>query len=372
MSKRTLFYATERDVFEALTAFARKFPNDVLFELARKRGILLSEDEDRESLIEYMSLLPHDYNDFEALIEALNVNARQEKVTSITIPKNINRETLSQTIREVFQKRSPYGEVFNMTSLGNKLEVKVEYTEMDLSKTRLRQRIEKDATIELETSGSETHIRRPSNEKTNEIVNELIAALEAKTNSPLDRQTISLAGVADSAKLSKFFTDLITNVEGTEVKDVTLINVDSLEGRLRPDIETEDTNDVAMSDIDKKMLSYVRKVVIDGKGLLYSEEYDHLSKQGFYISRISWIAEEIEGERRRIEFEALFENAKNSTGFSYSVKGFHKKLEDDKHSISRYPLSATDKTHYFEEIEKSAKKSFEAIADLDVETEPDA
>ena len=359
MKSKSTLYATDRDIYEALMSKQKKFSKDLLIELISDRGILVSQDLSREQLIDYLSYLPHDYNDFNYLADLLIVNSRQERLSSTTVNDSISNATVSEVVREIADKRSKLGETFEVTSESeNRTVVKIDYTEMDLSKTRLRQKQEKTAYIEVirDEDGS-TKIRKPANDRIDKIVKELVKQVEIKQDTKIERIEITLNGIVDSSKRTKFFTEMIKQIEDVRLSDVTIVKVDRLESPEFSDEELDEDDE----EVAQRMLGQVKTIAMNGEGLLHSEEYQHLLAQGFYIYSIVWQADEVRAEGCRIEFEAFFNDSSNCTDFRYSVKGIYRRKDEDSFNVSKRPPDESDKQKYLSAIEKAAQKSMADI-----------
>ncbi len=356
MKNKSTLYATDRDIYEALVSKQKKFNIELLIELIRDRGILVSNELTREQLIDYLSFLPHDYNDFNYLADLLIVNSRQEKLSSTSINNNISRDEITEVIKSISDERSQLGENYEITAESEvKTVIKIDYTEMDLSKTRLRQKQEKTAYIEIikEEDGN-TKIRKPANDKMTGIVNEIVKRVEIIKDEKIENINISLKGIEDSKKRTKFFTDMIRQIPDVRLSDVTIVKVDRVE---TPDTIEDDTDDEDSEEIAQRFLGQVKTIAMNGEGLLYSEEYQHLLSQGFYIYSIVWQAEEEKDEGDRIEFEASFGNSSDCTDFRYAVKGIYHWKNEDSFNVSKLPPNEITNQKYLALIEASAKKS---------------
>ena len=75
----------------------------------------------------------------------------------------------------------------------------------------------------------------------------------------------------------------------------------------------------------EEMLYIVEHVVLNGKMLMASPEYQQLTEKGFYVTSITWVAQQNHGPHNRIEFEAGFEHPKQGKAFRYNVRGLYRK-----------------------------------------------
>lgn len=359
MNNTTNFYATDRDLFEALTSKKKKITNELLHELCHDRGIILSQEETRESIIEYLSILPFDYNDFDHIMRLIAANSRSEKITYDDLPVVITNEEVKNVVDSVSEKRSLYEENYSVVvESQDRTVIKVKYTEMDYSMTRLRQRTEKEAFIEITKENGITKVRRPANERTNEIVSDILKKLKEEEKNNVDNITISLQGVSDPKTRTKFFTDLISTSAELQLSDVTYIKVDKIRESLVQ--ESDDEDDEENEIVAQQLLGHVRKAALDGEGLLYSPEFQHLSIQGFFISSIVWQSVERKNDPLKIEFEASFGNPVEGKEFTYNTKCYFK-AKDGKFTTTRRQFEDHEKGKYFKIIESKAMSTMMEI-----------
>ncbi len=355
MNNSTNFYATDRDLFEALTSKKKKITTEILHELCYDRGIILSQEDDRESIIEYISTLQHDYNDFDHIMRLIAANSRSEKITYDDIPIDIPNDEIKSIIDFVSGKRSQNEEKYSVVvESKDRTVVKVDYTEMDYSMTRLRQRTEKDAYIEITKENGITKFRRPANERVDEIMSAIFKQLDDEKKTTIEKTSISLQGISDPNKRTKFFTDLISKSTELALSDVTSIKVDKL-GEQTPN-KDEEEDDAEREIVTQKMLGHVRKAALDGEGLLYSPEFQHLSSQGFFISSIVWQATEKVKDPLKIEFEASFGNPIEGKDFRYNAKCYFR-AKEGKYTSTRRQFEDHEKTKYFKIIEETAMRT---------------
>lgn len=361
MINNSNYYATDRDIFEALSSKKKKFSKELLIELCHDRGILVSDTMSRESLIEYVSTLPHDYHDFDYLCKLVLPNHKAEKITYDNIPVTVKIEDIKTNVDSVSVKRESYGENFTVVSESeNKTIIKVEYTEMDYSMTRLRQRKPKEAFIEVINEDGATKIRRPANERVDKIVSEIISNVKDDDGNEVKKDNIDLSNIHDSYIRTKFFTDLISDLDDMYLHDVKYIKVDNLKTNIVEVSEDNISDDNEEAIIEQEFLGYVKKAALDGEGLLQSEEYQSLIDSGFFISSIVWQSIEDKVDGKKIEFEAAFDNSSTCTGFKYNARGSYN-FNDGKFTITKRPFKEHEKAKYFKIIEKKAKELMDEI-----------
>ncbi|RYF36434.1 MAG: hypothetical protein EOO38_27685 [Cytophagaceae bacterium] len=87
------------------------------------------------------------------------------------------------------------------------------------------------------------------------------------------------------------------------------------------DLELDDDDDTAEKDVAKsEMINLVKNVALTGNDLLVSKQYKQMEEDGFFITAIKWEATQTVHPFDKAEFEALFENAQEGTGFQYRAR----------------------------------------------------
>lgn len=158
-----LLFLNDRDIFDGLMSAKQQITPKMLREFFLEKGIFLSGQVSREKLIHYISVLNLDYHDVQFLVEQLTPPSRKEKVRFVDLECSATKLEMRDFVNEVKNDRTDsYNESYQPQIIGdeNRVVVNVEYDEIDLSKTRLRQRRPKEATVELEAlDGDKVRIR---------------------------------------------------------------------------------------------------------------------------------------------------------------------------------------------------------------------
>ncbi|RWU04123.1 hypothetical protein DWB63_08950 [Pseudodesulfovibrio sp. S3] len=245
-----------------------------------------------------------------------------------------------------------------MAIIDNKVIIDVQYTEIDRSMTRLRQRTHKEAKIEIEIVDGKTKIRHPANDRVHDIVDTIIDKIEQQKTGPMEKESLDFSGIPSHEIRSDFFKRLISSIEGYKLHGVTKINVNHAD-------TTNTTDDDASSDDDysaaeQELVGIVENAILKGESLLSSKEFQSLAQSGFYITSIRWTAEKQSTPRSKLEFEAQFHNAKDCTHFRYNVLGVYTGL-DQGYTQNRKQLKPHEKTQYLRLIENTAQRVYSSI-----------
>jgi len=353
MKNKGIFYATEKDIFDALSSKKKKITKELLLDLCNQRGIVLSNEEDRDDIIEYLAMLPFSFNSLSEITALIRTFSRAEKTTSSEITSPLSVAEISQVVSALKRDREPNGEVYSVISESKERTiVKVAYSVIDLGMTRLRQRVDREDIIEFVNEAGKTKIRRPANDKMGEIASAFVSEYRRRAEKPVVQETISLAGVQDSKLRTFFFVELVTKMTNLTLSDVTHVRVSILGDHSEPSDDDEPDNEEA----EEVMIGYVKRAALDGVGLLYSEEYQDLSAKGFYISEIRWNAIEKDGDKNKIRFEASFADPEQCSEFLYNALGYYKST-DEGFAKTKMTLPLDQKNNMLKAIEESAKKA---------------
>lgn len=358
--KNTLMYcATDNEIYEVLMSSKQKITEAVVLELAKDRGVFYSSRDSRETLVEMLSLLPHDYHDLSIILDHREHAGRAEKITSVTLNAVLSIDDIKEVSKE-YKEQSPQDEkVLTHQSGTNQYVVKVQYSEIDHSKTRLIQRKLKEADIEFIVEGEKTTIRMPANEKAKQIFNGLKNRLDSRKKADIPTAMIELSEFGTAEPRTSFFTSLISSLPGFKLDNVTSVKVEPINKNGDDDaLDLEDDQDKEQA--KQEALALVKKVALAGESLLASDEYQALQRKGFFITSIIWRAKQTTIPYPIVEFEAAFEEPHAGKGFKYSVRGALNFVEGEYTKTLR-PISNEDKQKFLSLIERT---SASVIADL--------
>lgn len=369
------FYATYRDIRDALLSSKLRVSKEFLFDFLSCRGVLISGSATREELIETVASLTHGYRDFEEIYTQLEVVPRPERTTYRVLKTPINTTKLQSAVQAIRGIRQDHHEAINVIVVeGGATKIKVEYTELDHGKTLLRQRRAREAEIEVYKVGQEIRLRYPANERLEEIVNSLIESMQKDEKAPIKQEIIDLSAF-DKEHRTLFFKSLLSNLDGYEFSDVIKVAVDneidhiefSEEGgdMSEPELDDDQASEEEGSDaaeiraeVAAGVKSFLKSAALDGTGVLHSKELQQFLESGFFISRVIWQATQKIKNGHKIEIEAMLENPSKGTGFRYSVKGYYPCKKDGSHTLTRRQADETRKKSVLAVIEDAAMKAF--------------
>lgn len=359
-----LLFLNDRDIHDGLTSAKQQITTKMLREFFLDKGIFLPGKLSREKLINYISMLNLDYHDVQFLVEQLTPPSRKEKVRFIDLDCEANKAELREIVNGVKESRTDsYSESYQPQIIGdeNRVVVNVEYDEIDLSKTRLRQRKHKEATIELEAlEDNKVRIRFPDNSRAEDIATALQKSLRESKNVTELATAIDLSEIFSSRHRTEFFIKIISFMKEMTLANVTKVSVES---RLPNSYALTEEDDSEEEAIDEEVVKgIVNKAVLSGSSVLASETYQELTKNNFYIYKLGWQMIERKANGNKLEFEAYFSDAPDCKKFSCQVVGVYRPRNSD-FTVSRKRLTVEENKKYFSTLETAASKSFEEIVE---------
>lgn len=365
MSKDNILYcATDKEIYDVLMSSRQRINSAVIRELAKDRGIFYSPKDTRETLVHNLSLLPHDYHDLNYILEQRGHTGRAEKLTSVVLNAALTIEEIKDVAKSYTSESPPDEKITTCQKGTDQYVVNVKYSEMDYSKTRLVQRIPKEAGIEFYIADDKTVIRMPSNAKAKEIVGHLKERLDGKKKINIPIEMIEMSETATALQKTQFFTSLISKLEDFKLDNVTSVKVETIKKWLSED-EFELEDDQNEEQAKQEAIALVKNVALRGESLLFSEEYQSLQNKGFFITSIIWRSKRTTIPYYIVEFEAAFEEPEVGKGFKYSVRGVLN-LIDGEYTKTLRPIEAEDKQAYLSLIERTASKVMAEIHSVDV------
>jgi hypothetical protein len=371
------FYATYRDIRDALLSSKQRISKEFLFDFLSCRGVLVSGASSREELIETLASLTHGYSDFEEIYNQLEVVPRPERTTSRVIETSVDSTKLQAAIEAIRTKRRDHHEAINLiVAEGGATKIKVEYTELDHGKTLLRQRRTKEAEVEVYKAGKQIRLRYPANERLENIVDSLIESMQKDVKDLIKQEFVDLSSF-DKEHRTLFFKSLITSLNGFEFSDVIKVavdnEIDTVEFSEEADFSEEDADDKhAPSDdaadvaefraeVAAGVKSFLKSAALDGTGVLHSKELQQFLQSGFFISRVIWQSTQNVKNGFKVEIEAMLENPSKGTGFRYSIKGYYPCKKNGSHTLTRRQASDVVKKPVLAVVEDAAMKAFREL-----------
>jgi hypothetical protein len=353
MEYKSVFYPTEMDLYDALYSNTQKVTLNYLLELARDRGIVLSPEEDREYLTRYISLLNYDYFEFKGVSNQVARSSHNDKISSEVIKEHVSTENITEAFKILKQYRSQKQEKYQMTQVDqNTVRIGIKYDEIDHSKTKLIQKIANEASVDIITNETNVKLRYTASSRAVEVKDSIVECFEKIKEKKINPIVITFEGISDTNLRTRFFTELISDIKGYNLENVSKLKLSS-----RDSLSIEEQEEI--EDLEDEIVSFIRKVSYDGNHLLNSPEYKQLEKIGYFITCIRWILIERGKNPNKVEIEALFDHPEKGTGYKYSIRGIYR-AKDGYYTHLR-PAKPEEEKIVLSKIEASSNKIFNNI-----------
>ncbi|MDO9332713.1 MAG: hypothetical protein Q7U27_28815 [Pseudomonas sp.] len=344
--------ASDNDIYDLLISGKQRMTAAVLREFIRDRGIFCSSEDSRDELSDYISMLPHGFHDVEAIIDKREPGPRREKTTSIRFDAEIPVEDIKAAVESYMKGIGPKESVTHRPKKDGGFAVKVEYDEFNHGKTKLLQREKHEAKIDFIIENGKTVVRLPATDKAKRVVAAIKDCVEQRRKSVIKEERVELEGLTTPELRSKFFTRLISNLDGFKLRNVMNLKVSSHRSNDDEDASF-DLDEEAESDASMEMFAVVHSMALSGQNLVQSAEYKELTKRGFYITSISWRSEQVINPPDIVQYEAGFEDKKKCSGFRYGIQGVFK-AHKGSHRKTITSVEAQDRARYFSLLETTA------------------
>lgn len=323
--KHPLLAATDKEIYDLIYSSKKRITEGVLHRAARERGVFFGSATTRGDLAEYISMTTHDLQDVVDLVKDAEPGTRRERTSSLTVKMKLNASEIREAIREYADTDGKSDKVTVPHKTSDSMIATVAYSEFDLSRTTLAQRHERVATLDFKIEDGGVVIRFPGSDKGRELVEILIEKLESKKKTSIPQEHVAVEDLSPGDR-TRFFVNLVRKMDGFRLDTVTKLKVSS-KMMETDDLDSDDDDDAAEhEEAEKAMTSLVENVALSGNDLLASKQYKQMEEDGFFITAIKWKATQTVHPFDKVEFEALFENANQGTGFQYRAR--HSRISD--------------------------------------------
>lgn len=363
MRPRSKYFADDKDIFDLLMSQKRKLNDEMLRRFLRERGIIVGPNAERVELAQYMSRLPLGWPDLHTLLDRVgSVTHRAPKTTSEAVAVSVDEmESAAQAIRtERTERRAEEYKITRRPDGG--LEISIDYSVLDTTKNRLRQRSEQHATISIEpaTGSSGVRIRYPEEERGREVAEAIILRALGDPKE-LVRDTISLDG-CDATQRTRFFELLMTAMEGFTLRTVTQTRFRRLDDATADsELDGESDSLKLPGEDDPESDSRILRVQLDGAGVFSSEQFQQLKKSGFFVSSVVWRSRMDGGDGLDAEFDAGFVVGDTGTAFTYRLRGVFRRNEHGEHQRTRENPSDSERQKFLRLLEDAAGAAQDSV-----------
>lgn len=377
LAVRPLFYASYRDVYDALNSSRQRVGTEFLLDFLRARGIILSPQTSRPELVEAVASYAYESADLDEICDQLEIHSRGDRVTHTSLSASVEPDDVRAALDAVKQARAGYNEVLDFKREEGRIEITVQYYEIDEGRTLLRQSRPKEAKIEFMSTGDGMRVRYPGAERVGDIASALMGEI-SKAAPGLSQSSIDLSGL-NKLQRTKFFQLLIQKLDGFRTVDVNKVNVDrdAAAPVFAPDMEDDGADEVAVDaaqeEVSEEVTYVLKRCSLSGSGILHARELRRFLESDFFISRIVWEAQPRlrKNALPKAEFEALLEDPAQGLGFKYTVRGVYsrKRNKKDFASTKRRPKEV-EREGLLDLVELAAQQAYaEVLAEMAGESE---
>ncbi len=355
---KSIYFANDKSIFDALQS--KSVTSKILEDFLSKKGIFLSSLDAKKDIVFYISRIIFDYYDYIFITEILEKSNQREKMTNCSFSEGIEQIDVTSACQNFQASEHSFDEI-KVVKDGDKVFVEVKDTEVDFSKTELKQKSKKTYKFEFQVTDSSIDVRYSSNEKSQEILEQIFNTISDLKGEIIEPQKISLQSITSSKYRNQFFINLINSLPNHRLRNVTKIDIKHNSNDLDTPLEFEGNESYLDGESDEIPPGFIDKVSLMGIGVLESSEFIQLNEKGFFISKINWTAiDQSNSEGDMFEFEAEFGNPASCTNFEYIVKGVYR-FNGETHGKTRKTLSADESNKKLKLVEEAAKNVYEEI-----------
>ena len=350
--KGSMFYKHDKDISDALkqkTPSKNKLQNHL-----KNRGLLLSTEDTKEDIAEYIAPWFTSYFDQKFIVEEKGGGNTQKKYNNVEIDSEYDNNDLKDILKSI-KRDKDLDMNFTVTSYENSTIIEDSYTEPDFTKNTLSQNIPKTAEIEIiKTSEGKTLIRSNNDEYAKKISSIIRNKLREKNPESYKEFVIDFSAITDSTIRTEFFFNLTKNVQGYKTTDMKSVAVDKIDSAESYEYGSEEGKE----DEDDRTLGYIKRVMLNGGSVHQSPELMSLLDKGFYITRIEWTMESNLTSGEKLDFYAEFRDTDNCSDFMYAIQKVYTRKQDGNFTVTGKSPSTMDNKVILPNIESSAKEAF--------------
>lgn len=350
------YYPLSNDIFDALYSSPLRFSMTQLRKYALSRGLVCSPLLSKEDLCLKIASLPCSYKDFQELSEALETTARKPKSQAKTVSGTIDTTSVQNVFNNLKEKHPNDSMVLNSHADGS-VSIKIEYSEIDHKQTRLKQRIQRSSTININPSDENgtSHIVSSSNSHTRAVLSSLISEIETKEGKELLTQDIDLSSFAPS-KVNQFFIELAQSIADLPFSHAVSVKLQK---------STFDEDD--SSDEELRLLASINNATLRGENILNSSQVREFLKEDlYYIHTLRWETEEVTFEDvigAKLIIETSISPPTERTDFSFDIISYRNKINKTTDFVKNSKvMKLKDKKQFLNILQTSAFSLFNKLS----------
>lgn len=335
------FFKTDKDIFDQLT---QRTPSKTsVLEHLKQRGLLVSHQEERQDLAEMISPWFTSYFDQKFIVNELGGGNSQKKHNSTEIVLDYNAQDIQDILKEIKKDNSF---IISQRKDGS-FDITETYTKVDFTKNVLSQNTQKTAEIKIQkTEQGHILIRTNADEKANTITEVIKEKMKEKNADNYQEFEINLSTITEPANRTQFFLELINNIDGYKLIDVTSAFINK---------------NTTQEEVDAETVGFIKKIALNGDSVHTSSEFQRLTNDGFYLTKIEWTIQSEVATGDKIDLSAEFTDTINCSDFKYGVKRVYTAKGNGEYTAGK-PPSESDRMVILPKIELSARQSYDKIS----------
>ena len=196
-------YFNDKDIEDLLGN--PRFSQRLLLQVARDRGIFLSPDEKRETIIGYLSLQYFDWHARNALTARLDKDDPDERRATVCIEKVASIDAIEKATEKAKDILEKERQVIRVKKVNGRLVINGTYVDIDPTASKGVQRQQKNFSAEFEVDKGMIKVEYTHSAKATNLINGIFQQLkgEESTKDVVIRR-ISLAGIKDPLARTNF------------------------------------------------------------------------------------------------------------------------------------------------------------------------
>lgn len=311
-------YLNDRNIHDGLRS-TRRATSSVLLQIARERGLILSELEPHDDLVRYISQLTHSWHDLKTMVDLLSTSERADRWSQATLPFKKSSSQVNKMLQALQdQQAAARDEVWNISrTKSGMIAVEISYKLPDFSKSAMTQLTSHTCRLEFTCESGQILVRHKKQERAEQLIAVLLGRLNDDADSSREVQKIELSDVQDNRLRSEFFTALAESLPGFRLVEVPSVRGNN--GMLSKTPTASDRKAAAA------IQSAIRRVSLLGRSITKTSEYRQFFEASskasrFYLTSMVWVSDDASIDGIRVEFEASFTSQADCSGFVYRVR----------------------------------------------------
>jgi hypothetical protein len=357
MKPGSILYISDKEFYEGIVTAKKHFPDTVLRRMALQRGILYGKTTSREEICGNLAQLVHDYWSLQEVGDILLPSKRRVRYRRATIDlPDVTPDTVEQVLIELKEQYAVEDSAaITLTRTKESImNIHMKYVDVDLSRTTLHQKQEREGELEVVVADGTVSIRAPATDKSTRFICDIADYLGKRTGTTVQVDEIDLSGITDAGVRTSFFIDLMEKMP--DMKKETVQRVYTSSEFAVPNVSEEEDDDTE----DEASFEFARVLRADlhGNDILSTPEYKRLCESGFFITEIRWHARS-ERTGYVVEYIAGFNDAAACSDFYYDAIAISRKPKT--RDTSFRSLLVEERRHYLKFLESAAMAAFKTI-----------